>query len=85
MATLIEALTILDKMQTQQRFAKQLLQEKYHERVSDYIKYVRDVMERDCCDEIHAVMKMCEDPEVAENSLAVALLMSAAIEISKQP
>lgn len=83
MANIEEAVGIASKMYRCRKSAKFLFGDEYKSKVQPYITGLRSVMERNDINELKAVLEFTKDPEIANNEMAVIMLMSAALEISE--
>jgi hypothetical protein len=75
---------IAQKMYDCRRAAKQLLGAEYKVKVDVYIAALKRRMDEFGLNECEAVLKITQDPEIANNEMAVIMLMAAAIEISEE-
>lgn len=83
MANVEEAVRIAAKMYRCRKSAKFLFGDQYSEKVKFYIDTIQKVCKANGVNEIKAILQLCKDKKVAENEVAVMMLMSAALEISE--
>lgn len=83
MTAVEEAVGIAAKMYKCRKAARFLFGDKYREKVQFYIDTIQQVCKANGVNEIKAILQLCKDKKVAENEVAVMMLMSAALEISE--
>jgi hypothetical protein len=75
---------IAHKMYECRKAVKGLWSNEYRVKISTYVMALKKVMDEYGYNELQAVLKFMEDPEIKSNEMAVMLFMAAAIEISEE-
>jgi hypothetical protein len=76
-----DQIQIAAKMYRCQDTAKRFFGDEYAEKIKPYQQCISGYAKEHDCDELKAVLKICEDEVIRTNGMAVMLLMSAAVDL----